>query len=127
MSKAVMTGTYFMNGDHACCEGALAAGCRFFAGYPITPATEMAERMSRRLPDIGGIYIQMEDELASMAAILGASWGGVKSMTSTSGPGFSLMMENIGLGLCTETPASSATCSGRGPARACRPWWPRET
>ena len=88
--EAVLTGTYFMNGDEACCEGAIAAGCRFFAGYPITPATEVAERMSERLPEIDGIYIQMEDELASMAAILGASWGGAKAMTSTSGPGFSL-------------------------------------
>jgi len=115
-NKAVVTGTYFMNGDHACCEGALAAGCRFFAGYPITPATEIAERMSRRLPGLGGVYIQMEDELASMAAILGASWGGVKSMTSTSGPGFSLMMENIGLGLCTETPCVVCNVQRAGPS-----------
>jgi 2-oxoglutarate/2-oxoacid ferredoxin oxidoreductase subunit alpha len=114
--KAVLTGTYFMNGDHACCEGALAAGCRFFAGYPITPATEVAERMSRRLPGLGGIYIQMEDELASMAAILGASWGGIKSMTSTSGPGFSLMMENIGLGVCTETPCVVCNVQRAGPS-----------
>ncbi|HET6488857.1 MAG TPA: 2-oxoacid:acceptor oxidoreductase subunit alpha [Syntrophales bacterium] len=114
--KAVLTGTWFMNGDHACCEGALAAGCRFFAGYPITPATEVAERMSRRLPDLGGVYIQMEDELASMAAILGASWGGVKAMTSTSGPGFSLMMENIGLGICTETPCVVCNVQRAGPS-----------
>ncbi len=105
-----------MNGDEACCEGALAAGCRFFAGYPITPATEVAESMSRRLPEIGGIYIQMEDEIASMAAILGASWGGVKSMTSTSGPGFSLMMENIGLGICTETPCVVCNVQRAGPS-----------
>ena len=105
-----------MNGDHACCEGALAAGCRFFAGYPITPATEIAERMSRRLPDLGGVYIQMEDELASMAAILGASWGGMKSMTSTSGPGFSLMMENIGLALSTETPCVVCNVQRAGPS-----------
>jgi 2-oxoglutarate ferredoxin oxidoreductase subunit alpha len=105
-----------MNGDYACCEGALAAGCRFFAGYPITPATEVAERMSARLPDIGGVYIQMEDELASMAAILGASWGGKKAMTSTSGPGFSLMMENIGLGLCTETPCVVCNVQRAGPS-----------
>jgi len=105
-----------MNGDHACCEGALAAGCRFFAGYPITPATEVAERISRRLPDIGGVYIQMEDELASMAAILGASCGGVKSMTSTSGPGFSLMMENIGLGLCAEIPCVVCNVQRAGPS-----------
>jgi 2-oxoglutarate ferredoxin oxidoreductase subunit alpha len=114
--NAVLTGTHFMNGDHACCEGALAAGCRFFAGYPITPATEVAERMSRRLPELGGIYIQMEDELASMAAILGASWGGVKAMTSTSGPGFSLMMENIGLGICTETPCVVCDVQRAGPS-----------
>ncbi|OGP59620.1 MAG: 2-oxoglutarate synthase subunit alpha [Deltaproteobacteria bacterium RBG_13_61_14] len=105
-----------MNGDEACCEGALAVGCRFFAGYPITPATEVAERMSWRLPEVGGIYIQMEDELASMAAILGASWGGVKAMTSTSGPGFSLMMENIGLGLCTETPCVVCNVQRAGPS-----------
>jgi len=99
--KDVLTGEHFIHGDAACAEGGLAAGCRFFAGYPITPATEVAERMARRLPEVGGIYIQMEDEIASMAAILGASWGGVKSMTSTSGPGFSLMMENVGLGMMT--------------------------
>lgn len=114
--KAVLTGTYFMNGDEACAEGALAAGCRFFAGYPITPATEVAERMSKRLPDVGGIYIQMEDEMASMAAILGASWGGIKSMTSTSGPGISLMMENIGLGICTETPCVLCSVQRGGPS-----------
>jgi 2-oxoglutarate ferredoxin oxidoreductase subunit alpha len=114
--KAVLTGTYFMNGDEACCEGAIAAGCRFFGGYPITPATEVAERMSRRLPEVGGIYIQMEDELASMAAILGASWGGMKAMTSTSGPGFSLMMENLGLGYCTETPCVVCDVQRAGPS-----------
>ena len=105
-----------MNGDEACCEGALAAGCRFFAAYPITPATEVAERISERLPDLGGVFIQMEDELASMAAILGASWGGMKAMTSTSGPGFSLMMENIGLGLCTETPCVICNVQRAGPS-----------
>ena len=115
-NKAVLTGTYFMDGDNACCEGALAAGCRFFAGYPITPATEIAERMSWRLPELGGIYIQMEDEIASMAAILGASWGGMKAMTSTSGPGFSLMMENIGLGVCTETPCVVCNVQRAGPS-----------
>ena len=93
-----------MNGDEACAEGAISAGCRFFAGYPITPASETAERMSIRLPQVGGVYIQMEDELASMNAVLGASWAGVKAMTATSGPGFSLMMENIGLGVMLETP-----------------------
>ena len=115
-ARAVQTGIHFINGDHACCEGALAVGCRFFAGYPITPATEIAERMSLRLPELGGTYIQMEDEMASMAAVLGASWGGVKAMTGTSGPGFSLMMENIGLGICTETPCVICNVQRAGPS-----------
>jgi 2-oxoglutarate ferredoxin oxidoreductase subunit alpha len=96
---AVLTGTHYITGDEACAEGALAAGCRFFGAYPITPATEIAERMSIRLPEVGGTFIQMEDEIAAMASILGAAWSGQKSMTATSGPGFSLMMENIGLGV----------------------------
>ncbi len=102
--RRVLTGKHFMHGDHACSEGALAAGCRFFAGYPITPSTEIAERLARRMPEVGGVFIQMEDELASMAAILGASAAGVRSMTATSGPGFSLMMENLGLGVMMEIP-----------------------
>ncbi|MBE0520047.1 2-oxoacid:acceptor oxidoreductase subunit alpha [Candidatus Bathyarchaeota archaeon] len=93
-----------MQGDVACAEGAIAAGCRFFAGYPITPATEIAERMARRMIEVDGMFVQMEDELASMAAIIGASWAGAKAMTATSGPGFSLMQENIGLAVMTETP-----------------------
>ena len=113
----VLTGKHFMSGDIAVAEGGLAAGCRFFAGYPITPATEVAERMSERLPKIeGGIYIQMEDEIASMNALLGASWGGMKSMTSTSGPGFSLMMENLGLGVMMETPCVIANVQRGGPS-----------
>ena len=115
-SEIYLEGEYFMSGDEACAEGAINAGCRFFAGYPITPATEIAERMSERLPEVNGTYIQMEDELASMAAILGASWGGVKSMTATSGPGFSLMMENIGLGLMTETPCVVVNVQRGGPS-----------
>lgn len=114
--REVLTGDHFLSGDEACAEGALAAGCRFFAGYPITPATEVAERMARRLPEVGGIYIQMEDEIASMAAILGASWGGMKAMTATSGPGFSLMMENIGLGVMTETPCVVINIMRGGPS-----------
>ena len=105
-----------MNGDVACAEGAISAGCRFFAGYPITPATEVAERMSERLPEVGGVCIQMEDELASMNAILGASWGGVKAMTATSGPGFSLMMENLGLGIMLETPCVLVNIQRAGPS-----------
>ncbi|MDD5288788.1 MAG: 2-oxoacid:acceptor oxidoreductase subunit alpha [Dehalococcoidales bacterium] len=114
--KGLISGEFFFSGDEACAEGAIAAGCRFFAGYPITPATEIAERMSERLPEAGGTYIQMEDELASMAAILGASWGGAKAMTATSGPGFSLMMENIGLGAMTETPCVVVNMQRAGPS-----------
>jgi len=114
--KGLLTGEHFMLGDHAAAEGALLAGCRFFAGYPITPATEIAEWMSVRLPQVGGVYIQMEDELASMNAILGASWAGVKSMTATSGPGFSLMMENLGLGIMLETPCVLINVQRGGPS-----------
>ena len=102
--RAVLTGEHFLLGDFAIAEGALAAGVRFFVGYPITPSTEVAERMAERLPEAGGLYVQMEDELASMAVILGATWTGAKTMTATSGPGFSLMLENLGLGIITETP-----------------------
>ena len=102
--QPVLTGQHFFLGDHACAEGALAAGCRFFAGYPITPSTEIAERLARRLPEVEGIFVQMEDELASMAAIVGASAAGARAMTATSGPGFSLMMENVGLAAMMEVP-----------------------
>jgi len=102
--KATLSGIHFMNGDEAIAEGAIAAGCRFFAAYPITPQSEIAERLSWRLPRVGGAFIQMEDELGAMAAVVGATWGGAKAMTATSGPGFSLMMENLGLAIMTETP-----------------------
>ncbi|MFQ5830185.1 MAG: 2-oxoacid:acceptor oxidoreductase subunit alpha [Candidatus Methylomirabilia bacterium] len=102
--QPVLTGQHFLLGDHACAEGALAAGCRFFAGYPITPSTEVAERLAHRLPEVGGLFAQMEDELASMAAIVGASVAGARAMTATSGPGFSLMMENVGLAVMMEVP-----------------------
>ena len=115
-NKAILEGTHFLTGNEAAAEGAIAAGCRFFAGYPITPSTELAERSSRRLPQVGGIFVQMEDELASMAAIVGASWGGAKSMTSTSGPGFSLMMENLGLGVMMETPCVVVNVQRAGPS-----------
>lgn len=114
--QPVLTGTHFINGDTACAEGALAAGCRFFAGYPITPASEIAERMSERLPALGGEYIQMEDELASMAAVVGASNAGGKAMTATSGPGISLMNENIGLAAITETPCVIVNVQRGGPS-----------
>jgi 2-oxoglutarate ferredoxin oxidoreductase subunit alpha len=102
--RSVLTGKHFMSGDHACAEGALAAGCRFFGGYPITPSTEIAERLARRLPEVGGVFIQMEDELGSIATIIGASAAGTRSMTATSGPGLSLMLENLGLAVMMEIP-----------------------
>ena len=111
-----LRGKFFMNGDEACAEGAISAGCRFFAGYPITPASEVAERMSERLPQVDGVFIQMEDEIASMNAVLGASWAGVKAMTATSGPGFSLMMENLGLGVMLETPCVVVNVQRAGPS-----------
>ena len=95
----------FIQGNEACAKGAIKAGCRFFAGYPITPSTEVAETLARELPKVGGSFVQMEDEIASAGAIIGASWGGTKSMTATSGPGLSLMQENIGYAFMSETPA----------------------
>jgi 2-oxoglutarate ferredoxin oxidoreductase subunit alpha len=115
-NRAVLQGTHFLSGDLACAEGALAAGCRFFGGYPITPATEIAERMARRLPEIGGVYLQMEDEIASIAAVIGASFAGKKAMTATSGPGFSLMQENIGLAIMTEAPLVIVNIMRGGPS-----------
>jgi len=112
----VLTGAHYLDGDHACSEGAMAAGCRFVAGYPITPSTEVVERISRRFPYMGGTFIQMEDELASMAAVVGASWTGTKSMTVTSGPGFSLMMENLGLAAMMETPCVVVNVQRGGPS-----------
>ena len=112
----VLAGEHFLSGNEACAEGAIAAGCRFFAGYPITPSTEVAEHLAERLPEVGGIFVQMEDEIASMNAILGAAWGGKKTMTATSGPGFSLMMENLGLGVMTETPCVLVNVQRGGPS-----------
>jgi len=109
-------GTYFMQGSQALAEAAITAGLRFFAGYPITPASEIAEHLAKELPKRGGIAIQMEDELASIAAIIGASWTGAKAMTATSGPGFSLMQENIGLAFMTETPIVIADMQRAGPS-----------
>ncbi|UCC74345.1 MAG: 2-oxoacid:acceptor oxidoreductase subunit alpha [Gemmatimonadota bacterium] len=106
----------FIQGDVACAYGAVLAGCRFFAGYPITPATETAESMAALMPRIGGTYIQMEDEIASIAALIGASWAGEKTMTTTSGPGFSLMQENIGYACMTETPCVIVDVQRSGPS-----------
>lgn len=106
----------FVQGDDACAYGAILAGCNFFGGYPITPATEVAERMAEILPLIGGCYIQMEDEIASMGAIIGASWTGAKTMTATSGPGFSLMQENLGYAIMTETPCVVVNVQRSGPS-----------
>ncbi|MEE8631717.1 MAG: 2-oxoacid:acceptor oxidoreductase subunit alpha [Candidatus Bathyarchaeia archaeon] len=115
-NRAVLTGTHFMSGDIACAEGAVAAGCRFFGGYPITPATEISERMSRRLVEVKGVYIQMEDEIGSIASVIGASYAGKKAMTATSGPGFSLMQENIGLAVMTEAPLVIVNIMRGGPS-----------
>lgn len=106
----------FLLGDEACAEGAIFAGCRFFAGYPITPATEIAETMALRLPLVGGYYLQMEDEIASISSVIGASWGGLKAMTATSGPGFSLMQENLGYAVMSETPCVIVDIQRSGPS-----------
>lgn len=107
---------HLLQGNEAIVEGALAAGCRFFAGYPITPASEISELMSVRLPQVDGTFIQMEDEIASMGAVVGASLAGVKSMTATSGPGFSLMQENLGFACMTEVPCVVVNVMRGGPS-----------
>ncbi|MGZ7209609.1 MAG: 2-oxoacid:acceptor oxidoreductase subunit alpha, partial [Methanobacterium sp.] len=94
---------FFIQGNEGCARGAIKAGCRFFAGYPITPSTEIAEDMAVFLPKEGGSFIQMEDEISALGAVIGAVWGGLKGMTATSGPGFSLMQEHIGYAAMTET------------------------
>jgi 2-oxoglutarate ferredoxin oxidoreductase subunit alpha len=105
-----------LHGNQACALGAIAAGCRFFAGYPITPSSEVAEQMSRELPRVDGVFIQMEDEIASLAAVVGASLGGSKAMTATSGPGFSLMQENLGYAAMTEAPCVIINVMRGGPS-----------
>ncbi len=112
----VLTGSHFLDGDHACCEGALAAGARFSSGYPITPSTEVVERFAQRVPTVGGVFIQMEDELAASITLQGAVWGGAKAFTVTSGPGFSLMMEHIGYAAMTETPCVFVDVQRGGPS-----------
>ncbi len=105
-----------VQGNAACALGAIAAGCKFYAGYPITPSSEIAEGMARELPKVDGFFVQMEDEIASMGAVIGASLGGVKSMTATSGPGFSLKQENLGYAAMTETPCVIANVMRGGPS-----------
>ncbi|MEO0132138.1 MAG: 2-oxoacid:acceptor oxidoreductase subunit alpha [candidate division WOR-3 bacterium] len=107
---------YFMQGNIACAEGALAAGCRYYAGYPITPSSEIMEHLSKRLPEVGGVFMQMEDEIASICSMIGAAWTGAKVMTATSGPGFSLMLEGIGYAVMTETPCVIVDVQRAGPA-----------
>lgn len=106
----------FMTGNQAIAAGAIAAGCRFYAGYPITPSSDIAEELSDRLPGVGGVFIQMEDEIASIAAVIGASLGGLKSATATSGPGFSLMQENLGFAVMTEVPCVVVDVQRVGPS-----------
>ncbi|HCY12802.1 MAG TPA: 2-oxoacid:acceptor oxidoreductase subunit alpha [Gammaproteobacteria bacterium] len=105
-----------LQGNHACALAAVAAGCRFYAGYPITPSSEVAEKMAAELPSVGGVFIQMEDEIASMGAVLGASIGGAKAMTATSGPGFSLKQENLGYAMGAEIPCVVINVMRGGPS-----------
>ena len=117
-------GPYFMQGDEACAEGAIAAGCDYYAGYPITPASEIMERICQRFAGLSGrVFMQMEDEIASIASVVGASWAGARAMTATSGPGISLMLENIGYAIITETPCVVVDVQRAGPGtgQATRP------
>ena len=116
MESETAAAKLFLQGNEAIVEGALAAGCRFFAGYPITPASEISELMSVRLPQLGGTFIQMEDEIASLGCVIGASLAGTKSMTATSGPGFSLMQENLGFACMTEVPCVIVNVMRGGPS-----------
>jgi len=124
IKSPLKSGVYFRQGNEACADGAILAGCRFYAGYPITPSSEIMIRIIRRFKEIkGGNFLQMEDEISSIAAVVGASWAGVKSMTATSGPGFSLMQENIGYAIMTETPCVVVDIQRVGPStgQATRP------
>jgi 2-oxoglutarate ferredoxin oxidoreductase subunit alpha len=123
IKSALEPGWYFMQGDEACAEGAIAAGCRFYAGYPITPASEVMTHMVHRLADVAGVFIQMEDEIGSISSVIGASWAGAKAMTATSGPGISLMTEGIGYAVITETPCVIVDVQRAGPStgQATRP------
>lgn len=123
-SSVLKAGPHFMQGDEACAEGAIAAGCNYYAGYPITPASEIMEHLCRRFPRLTGrVFVQMEDEIASIASVIGASWAGARAMTATSGPGLSLMLENIGYAIITETPCVVVDVQRAGPStgQATRP------
>lgn len=116
MGKRLQSGVHLWQGNEACAEGALAAGLTLFAGYPITPATEISERLSVRLPQVGGTFVQGADELDSLTIIVGAAWGGAKVMTATSGNGICLMQETLGYACITETPVVLVDCQRAGPA-----------
>ncbi len=116
MATATANSLELLQGNTACARAAIAAGCRFFAGYPISPSSEIAEKMARMLPEVGGKFIQMEDEIASLAAVIGASLAGMKAMTATSGPGFSLMQEHIGYAAYTEVPCVIVDVMRGGPS-----------
>lgn len=116
MKNRVLSGSHFVNGDWACAEGAVSAGCDYYAAYPITPATEIAERIAQRFPGLGGKFIQFEDEIGAMASVIGASFTGKKAMTATSGPGLSLMLENLGLAVMTEAPCVVINVMRGGPS-----------
>jgi 2-oxoglutarate/2-oxoacid ferredoxin oxidoreductase subunit alpha len=115
-AKRINTGTHFMMGNQACAEGVIAAGCGFAAGYPITPASEVFNALANQLPKAGGTLLQTEDEISAICASIGASWAGLKSFTVTSGPGISLMQENIGLAVATETPLVVVDVQRLGPS-----------
>lgn len=108
-------GDHYLSGNEAAAEGAIACGCDFYAGYPITPSSEIMERMAERLPELGRTFVQMEDEIGSICAVIGASWAGARAMTATSGPGFSLMMEGLGYAVFTETPLVIMDIQRAGP------------
>ena len=114
--SVLLPGTYYFSGNEAITEGAIAAGCNFYGGYPITPSTEIMERISVRFIDTGRVFMQMEDELGAIGSIIGASWAGAKAMTATSGPGFSLMQESIGYAVMTETPIVVVNVQRAGPS-----------
>ena len=114
--KAVLTGTHILSGNEAFVEGAFAAGCRFLAAYPIEPAIEAIDRYLKRSAEVNATFIQMEDEISALAAVIGASWTGKKSLTVTSGPGFSNMMEHLGLSVMLETPCVIVDVQRAGPS-----------